>query len=133
MTTDANPEVATEVSMMFRPRGGRTVMVRPDGSRAVPQRQATTDNTMVKLLARAFRWHRMLYSGDFTTIDELAKREKINPSYVSRVMRLAYLSPQIVDTILDGRQPARLTMKDLLEPFPMDWREQERHFDWRGP
>jgi hypothetical protein len=127
----ATTEATTEVRMTFRPRGGRTVMVLPDGSRAVPQRQATTDNTMVKLLARAFRWHCMLYSGDFATIDELAaKREKINPSYVSRVMRLAYLSPTIVDAILAGRQPAHLTMKDLLEPFPVDWREQERHFRW---
>ncbi len=128
MTTGAPPQVTTQIAMTFRPRGGRTVMVLPDGSRAVPQRQATPDNTMVKLLARAFRWHRMLYSGDFVTIDELAKREKINASYVSRVMRLVYLSPTIVDAILAGRQPARLTVKDLLEPFPTEWKEQESRF-----
>ena len=43
-------------------------------------------------------------------------------------MRLAYLSPTIVESILDGRHPAHLTMKDLMEPFPLDWAAQERHF-----
>ena len=47
---------------------------------------------------------------------------------ISRLMRLAYLSPTIVESILDGRHPAHLTMKDLMEPFPLDWAAQERHF-----
>jgi hypothetical protein len=54
--------------------------------------------------------------------------EKINPSYVSRILRLAYLSPKVVKAILDGSHPAWLTMRDLLEPFPMDWQLQEKKF-----
>jgi len=53
---------------------------------------------------------------------------KVNPSYVSRVVRLAYLSPAIVEAILDGQFPTHLTMKDLMEPFPMDWAQQQEHF-----
>ena len=118
----------TEIPMSFRIRGGKTVMVLPDGTRAVAQREATVDNTMVKVLARGFRWQRLLYDGTYATIEDMAAAEKINPSYISRLMRLAYLSPTIVEAILDGRHPAHLTMKDLMQPFPLEWAAQERLF-----
>ncbi len=117
----------TEIPMTFRIRGGKTVMVLPDGSRAVARREATIDNTMVKVLARGFRWQRLLYEGAYATIEDMAAAEKINPSYISRLLRLAYLSPTIVEAILDGRHPAHLTMKDLMAPFPLDWAEQRKH------
>jgi hypothetical protein len=116
----------THIPMTFRPRGGKTVIVLPDGSRGVVRREATIDNTMIKVIARGFRWQRLLYAGTYATIEDLAAAEKINPSYVSRILRLAYLSPKVVQAILDGSHPAWLTMRDLLEPFPMDWREQEQ-------
>lgn len=92
------------------------------------QREVTIDNAMIKVLARGFRWQRLLYDGTYATIEDLAAAEKINPSYISRLMRLAYLSPTIVETIMEGRHPAHLTMKDLMDPFPLDWAEQQRHF-----
>ena len=49
------------------------------------------------------------------------KSENISPSFVSRILRLAYLSPTLVEAILDGKYPAHLTMNDLMELFPMDW------------
>jgi hypothetical protein len=121
------PEV-THIPMTFRPRGGKTVIVMPDGSRGVARREATIDNTMIKVIARGFRWQQLLYDGTYATIEDLAAAEKINPSYISRILRLAYLSPKVVQAILDGKHPARLTMKDLLQPFPADWNEQEDHF-----
>lgn len=111
--------------MTFRSRGGKTVIVLPDGSRGVVRQEAKIDNTMVKVIARGFRWQRLLCNGTCSTIEDLAAAEKINPSYVSRILRLAYLSPKIVQAILDGKQPAWLTMNHLLKPFPLDWREQE--------
>lgn len=127
-----HPETATplttDIPMTFRIRGGKTIMVLPDGSRGVARREATIDNTMVKVIARGFRWQRLLYQGAYATIEDMAAAEKINPSYISRIMRLAYLAPTIVEAILEGRQPAHLTMKDLMAPFPLDWAEQERHF-----
>ena len=133
MTASVAPIPTTEIPMSFRIRGGKTVMVLPDGSRAVARREAIVDNTMVKVLARGFRWQRLLYDGTYATIEDMAVAEKINPSYISRLMRLAYLSPTIVEAILDGRHPAHLTMKDLMEPFPLDWKEQERHFKIAAP
>ncbi|MCB1468540.1 MAG: hypothetical protein KDK08_15665 [Rhizobiaceae bacterium] len=83
---------------------------------------------MVKALARAFRWKRMLESGEFATIAELAKREGIAPSYMTRVLRLTLLAPDIVEAILDGRQGSNATLARVLEPFSMEWTTQVAFF-----
>jgi hypothetical protein len=114
--------------MTFRSRGGKTVIVLPDGSRGISQREATIDSTMIKVIARGFRWQRLLNEGLYATIEDLAAAEKINPSYISRVMRLSYLSPKIIEAILEGSSPAELSMKHLMKPFPMDWQKQTVHF-----
>jgi hypothetical protein len=84
----------------------------------------TADTTLVKALARAFRWRRMLETGRYGTIDELAAAEKINSSYVSRLLRLTLLAPDIVEAILDGRQPDGMTLPGMREPFPVEWGRQ---------
>jgi hypothetical protein len=96
----------------------------PDG--AVQPRQ--TDSTLVKALARAFRWKRMLESGEFATIAELAEREGIAPSYMTRVLRLTLLAPDIVEAILDGRLGPEVTLAQVLEPFSLRWEEQQAKF-----
>jgi hypothetical protein len=83
-----------------------------------------TDNTLVKALARAFRWKRMLESGEFATIAELAEREGIAPSYMTRVLRLTLLAPDIVEAILDGKQGPEVTLTRVIEPFPVEWEGQ---------
>jgi len=128
MNKDILESEMTHIPMTFRARAGKTVIVLPDGSRGVVRRGATIDNSMVKLIVRGFRWQRMLYEGKFTSIEDLSAAEKINPSYVSRVLRLSYLSPKIVEAILDGNGPAELSMKHLMKPFPMDWQKQTVHF-----
>ena len=128
MTEQPEPGPETHVPMKFRIRGGKTVMVLPDGTRAIERKEVIVDNAMVKVIARGHRWHRLLAEGVYNTIEDLAAAEKINPSYVSRVTRTAFLAPAIVDAIMDGRHPAHLTMKDLLEPFPVEWGEQSKRF-----
>jgi len=83
--------------------------------------QRRTDSTPIKALARAFRWKRMLESGEFITINELAEHEGIAPSYMTRVMRLTLLAPDIVEAILDGRQGPEVTLARLLKGFPVEW------------
>ena len=128
MSEQSEPGHTTDSPMKFRIRGGKTVMVLPDGSRAIERKEVIVDNAMVKVIARGHRWHRLLSDGVYNTIEDLAAAEKINPSYVSRVTRTAFLAPAIVEAILDGKHPARLTMKDLLEPFPAEWAEQHKRF-----
>ncbi|WP_203077359.1 hypothetical protein [Falsiroseomonas ponticola] len=106
-------------------RGGRKLMIAPGGM--APCGASVADTTLVKAVARAFRWRRMLESGRFATINELAAAEKINSSYVSRLLRLTLLAPCIVDAILDGRQPDVMTLPGLMEPFPVHWDGQRTH------
>ena len=72
---------------------------------------------MVKAIARAFRWREMLENGTHATIAEVAAAEKINETYVGRVLRLTLLAPDIVEAILGGRQPAEVTLAGLMRPF----------------
>ena len=70
----------------------------------------------------------MLETGEFATIAELAESEGIAPSYMTRIMRLTLLSPDLVEAMLTGRQSSELSLKQLLEPFPVAWGEQPPHF-----
>jgi hypothetical protein len=108
-------------------RGGRKEMILPPDAPA----QQKSDTTLIKALARAFRWKRMLESGEFNTLVELAQREGIAPSYLTRVLRLTLLAPRFIETILDGQQGHDVTLARLMEPFPAAW---DAHFgkDRRG-
>lgn len=116
--------LTVHVPMTFTQRGGRKLVISPDGapSWALPRRRV--DNAMVKAIARAHRWKRLMESGRFASVTELAEAEKINQSYLCRVLRLTLLAPDIVEAILDGRQPTRLQMDALLKPLPTEWMAQ---------
>ena len=122
----ATVTMTVRVPMTFRKRGGRKKVIAPNGHPSWAPPRARIDNTMVKALARAFRWRRMFETGRYTTIDELARAEKINASYVSRILRLTLLAPDIVEAILDGRQAPVTSLPTLTEPFPVGW-DQQRH------
>jgi hypothetical protein len=119
------PETMTlHVPFRILKRGGRKEMQMPD--RVRPER--TPDSTLVKALARAFRWKRMLESGEFATIAELAEREGIATSYMTRILRLTQLEPGIIEAVLDGRQNDAITLARLMDPFPISWIEQKNIF-----
>jgi hypothetical protein len=118
----AIPETITiHVPFHIVRRGGRKAMILPLAAREPRQ----TDNTLVKALARAFRWKRMLESGHFATIGDLASKEGIAPSYMTRVLRLTLLAPDIVEAILDGRNGPEATLAALMEPFTLEWGGQK--------
>lgn len=79
-------------------------------------------------LARASRCNRMLESGEFAAIAELVEHEGIAPSYMTRVLRLTLLAPDIVEAILDGKQGRGGALGRLLEGFPVTWQHQALHF-----
>ena len=116
--------VTVRVPMTFRKRGGRKQVIAPDGAPSWVPVRARVDNTMIKALARSFRWRKLLETSVYATVEELATAEKINPSYVSRVLRLTLLAPDIVEAILDGRQPAEMTLAGLMRPFEAGWDRQ---------
>ena len=119
------PETVTlHVPFRIVKRGGKKEMQMPEGA----TQSQRTDSTLVKALARAFRWKRMLESGEFATISELAEREGIATSYMTRLLRLTQLEPGIIEAVLDGRQNDAVTLARLMDPFPISWIEQKNIF-----
>ena len=116
--------ITVHVPFRFVKRGGRKEIQLPSSTTA----RHRTDNTLVKAMARAFRWKHILESGRFPTANELAEREGIAPSYLARVLRLTLLAPDLVEAILDGRQDAGVSLARLMEVFPALWSQQEAYF-----
>ena len=92
----------------------------------MPATKPQPDGTLVKALARAWRWQRMLDEGVYTSVSEIGDAERISKSYVSRILRLALLAPDIVEAILAGRTDQALMLEKLERPLPTDWEEQRR-------
>jgi hypothetical protein len=107
----------------FLQRGGRKQILTPAG--AAPWSPAPrVDTALVKAVVRAHRWRQMLESGEHSSSAELAKAEKVNDSYLSRILRLTLIAPNIIEAILAGRQPSTLQLDDLLKPLPAAWAGQ---------
>ena len=97
-TVSADGETITiHIPLTFSKRGGRKLVVTPDGAEWA--RRPRVDNAMVKALALAFRWRKMLDAGVHATLEDLARAKGVAPSYVSRVLRLTLLAPEIVEAI----------------------------------
>jgi hypothetical protein len=105
-------------------RHARLTVLTParDGSEAALPTRA--DPALVKALARAFRYQRLLDEGRYSSISEMATAERIERGYLGSLLRMTLLAPDIVKAILDGRQPERLGLPRLLEPFPIGWNDQ---------
>jgi len=113
--------VTVVVPMTIRRRGGRKQIIGPDGAAVRAGEEvtgvATTrgDPTLVKALARAFRWRRMLEEGSYASVRELAKAEGVNRTYIGRLLNLTLLAPAMVEEILDGRETTELNLARLLQ------------------
>ena len=112
------------IPMRFQRRGGRKRIVAPDGSELAPTMKPQPDGTVIKALGRAWRWQRMLGEGVYTSVSEIGDAENISKSYVSRILRLALLAPDIVEAILVGRTDQALMLERLERPLPASWEEQ---------
>jgi hypothetical protein len=120
----APTSITVRVPLTIRRQPGRKTVVTPEGESASAPRSTRGDPAMVKALARAHRWQRMLDEGRYASISEIAAAENIERGYLGSLLRLTLLAPDIVEYILDGRQPPGLSLPRLLEPFPLAWDEQ---------
>ncbi len=120
--------ITVHVPLNIQRRGGRKVVIAPDGSVLRQARPSlvppTADPVLVKALARAFRWKRMLDDGRYASVRELAGAERVKPSYAAGMIRLTLLAPDIVEGILNGQQTPGLALDLLLKSFPLFWTEQ---------
>jgi hypothetical protein len=117
--------LVVRIPMHFQRRGSRKRIVAPDGSAIVPSSKPQPDGTLVKALARAWRWQRMLDDGAYS-IRGIAEMEEINASYVSRILRLALLAPDIVEKILTGSAADAGVLEQFKKPIPAGWDEQRK-------
>ena len=112
--------------MRFQRRGGRKRIVASDGSAIMPKPKPQADGTLLKALARAWRWQRLLDDGVYASVSEIGDAEKIGKRYVSRILRRALLAPDIVEAILAGRTNGPMMLEQLERPLPASWEEQRR-------
>ena len=130
MTERAGPEVETltiRIPIRLHRRGGRKLIIMPEGV-AAPARKPSRDETLVKALVRAHRWRRRIESGQAKSITDLAEQEGVTNAYVCRLLPLTCLAPDLVEAILDGRQPKGLRLAQMLGNGPVAWQEQLRAY-----
>jgi hypothetical protein len=133
MTERANLELDTltiRIPIQLQRRGGRKLIMTPEGV-AAPARKPSRDETLIKTLVRAHRWRRKIESGRAHSITDLAEQEGVTDAYVCRLLPLTCLAPDIVEAILDGRQPRWLRLAEMLGNGPMIWEEQLPAFGFR--
>ncbi len=117
--------MVVSIPISLRRQGGRKKVVTPSHASTWAPPPPRVDNTIVKAIVRAHRWRKMLEENLFTSVRELAKSEKINESYLCRVLRLTLLSPTWTEAILNGHQPEGLDLARLLKSIPIEWEKQE--------
>jgi hypothetical protein len=113
------------IPMRLQRRGGRKLIMTPEGI-AAPTPKSRRDETLIKALVRAHRWRRRIESGQTKSITDLAEHERVTVAYVCRLLPLTCLAPDIVEAILDGRQPKGLRLGEMLGNGPVGWEEQRR-------
>jgi hypothetical protein len=114
------------IPMRLQRRGGRKLIMTPEG--AAPTPKPRPDETLIKALVRAHRWRRRIESGRAKSITDLAEHEGVTDAYVCRLLPLTCLAPDIVEAILDGRQPKGLKLAEMLGNGPLHWNEQRTNW-----
>ena len=121
MTLPTSITVRVPLKIRHRP-GGKTVVT--PAQEGVPAMTTPADPALVKALARAFRYQRLLDEGRHASISEMAAAERIERGYLGSLLRLTLLAPDFVEAILDGRAPRSATLPALLNIFPVEWSAQ---------
>jgi hypothetical protein len=117
--------VTIRVPFVMQRRARRRTIVTPGGEPATMEKPTGNSNTaFVHALAKAFRWRRLLETGVHSTVAEIAVTEQVNDSYVSRILRLTLLAPEIVEAVLDQGRPVPLGLEIVMRPFPVEWSKQ---------
>lgn len=117
--------ITVRVPLNIRRRPGRKMLVTPvvqEGAAAAVR--TSTDPALLKALARAFRYQKLLDDGRYASVTEMAAAEKIERGYLGSLLRLTLLAPNIVEAILNGHKSESVTLPRLLEPLPIVWLEQ---------
>jgi len=117
--------IVVHIPMTLKRRGGRKEIIVPQGLDGKTSSKQAAQNAILVAIARAFRWKELIESGRVKTLAEIARANKVDCSYVSRTLDLTLLAPDIIDAILDGREPSGLSLARLTKKqIPLLWEEQ---------
>jgi hypothetical protein len=128
-----NGVINIHIPFAVKRRGGRKLILSPDGDNPVFAAKPRQDNSLLKVLVRAYKWREHYDEGKYKSLDALAEKLDVNKSYLARVMRVNLLAPDIKESILNGTQPRTMTVTDVLKPFPESWQEQRGWFGFTTP
>ena len=123
--------ITVRIPMTWKRRGGRKVIIAPDGGDAWAPAKPRPDETLIRALARAHRWRRLLEEGRFRSAGEIGEAEGVTRSFVNRLLRLTLLAPDIQEAILEGRQAKAMQLEEVTRKMPSEWDEQRGQF-FRG-
>jgi len=118
------------VPLTLRRIGGRKRVISPPGATAWMPPRPETNSPLLHAFVRAFHWQSLLDDGHYASVNELAKAHGKNASYVAAILRLTLLAPDIVEAVLDGRQPVSLQLQPLMRnEIEVSWEKQRDTFD----
>ena len=120
--------VVVHIPVRFRRRNGRQMILTDGEPAAAPPPERDANQTLIEAIAKAHLWQEQLESGQYASLEQLAAAHGVDRSYVGRILRLTSLSPEIVELILDGKEPNGLSLRKLLKGFNLDWQVQRK--DW---
>ena len=118
-TTDT---IRVVIPLTIRKRNGRPKILPPDDVDARNGR--AQDPHVLRAIARAWSWRRQLETGAASTIQDIAAAEKVSDRFVGRMIRLAYLSPSVLETLVITRKPPAISINDLMAVAELPWAEQ---------
>ena len=120
----ANDTVDIFIPAEIKKRGGTAMIITPKNMNQ-EDRQKSLDDTMLKSIAKAYKWKMMVEQGYVSSLADISRREKLSTGFVSKIFNLNFLSPKIVDRILNGTQPRDLKLQDIVtDDIPEFWQEQ---------
>jgi hypothetical protein len=126
--TGSNDNIRVVIPLAIRRRNGRPKILPPENMG--DQHARAQDPHILKALGRAWTWRRKLESGEMATVGDIAKSERVTDRFVSRTMRLAYLSPEVMERLVVRRQPPAVSGNDLVRASYLPWAAQtERVLD----
>ena len=112
------------VPMKFKKRGGRRVIIVPEGLSGARASKSPTQEPLINALARAFHWQERIDNGKYASVTEHAEALDVDRSYVGRIIRRTLLDPDIVEGIVRGEEPSGLSLERLVKGMPVLWEEQ---------
>ncbi|UVK57077.1 hypothetical protein DBIPINDM_004160 [Mesorhizobium sp. AR02] len=122
--SDDGKILTVQIPMAIRKRGGRKLVMSPNTIEGWAPTRPRIDSTLLRAVIQAFAWKHQLETGQFATISELAEARKLDRSFISHILRLTLLAPDLVEAILDGRQPPTMQLQQLVRGFPVEWERQ---------